>query len=67
MRPDPDTCRDPELLAAEVRRLRAVIDNAPATLTYEERHVLGRVCHDASRAGHDWTARVLRDLMERMP
>jgi len=27
MRPDPDTCRDPELLAAEVRRLRDVIDS----------------------------------------
>jgi hypothetical protein len=25
MRIDPDTCRDPDLLAAEVRRLRAVI------------------------------------------
>jgi hypothetical protein len=25
MRVDPDTCRDPDLLAAEVRRLRAVI------------------------------------------
>jgi len=25
MRPDPDVCRDPDLLAAEVRRLRAVI------------------------------------------
>lgn len=26
MRIDPDTCRDPDLLAAEVRRLRAAID-----------------------------------------
>lgn len=28
MRIDPDTCRDPDLLAAEVRRLQAVIDAA---------------------------------------
>jgi hypothetical protein len=27
MRIDPDTCRDPVLLAAEVRRLQAVIDS----------------------------------------
>jgi len=132
MRPDPDTCRDPELLAAEVRRLRDVIDSgstmqdaaepsgasagsqpvawmvalggdgfiidgiflrktqadeacawrnehttygarivplychAQPTLTDEERDVLDRVCHDASRAGHDWTARVVRGLMERL-
>lgn len=26
MRIDPNTCRDPDLLAAEVRRLRAIID-----------------------------------------
>jgi hypothetical protein len=31
MRIDPDTCRDPDLLAAEVRRLQAVIDAMPQT------------------------------------
>lgn len=31
MRIDPDTCRDPDLLAAEVRRLQAVIDAMPHT------------------------------------
>ena len=58
MRPDPDTCRDSELLAAEVRRLRAVIDSGSTTiddaeaarneidrlkLTRYERHCIERV------------------------
>ena len=43
MRVDPDTCRDPDLLNAEVRRLRAVIDSGSATLTDEERFVLREV------------------------
>ena len=37
MRIDPDVCRDPDLLAAEVRRLRAVIAAGVPTLTDEER------------------------------
>jgi hypothetical protein len=40
MRVDPDTCRDPDLLAAEVRRLRAVIDSGVPTLTDEEREAI---------------------------
>jgi hypothetical protein len=36
MRIDPE-CRDPELLAAEVRRLQAVIAAGEPTLTAEER------------------------------
>lgn len=32
MRPDPDTCREPELLAAEVRRLHAVNDRLRAEI-----------------------------------
>ena len=40
MRPDPDTCRDPDLLAAEVRRLRAAIDSGSPTLTDEEREAV---------------------------
>jgi hypothetical protein len=43
MRPDPDTCRDPDLLAAEVRRLRAVIDAGDAALTDSERKALEKV------------------------
>jgi hypothetical protein len=37
MRIDPDECRDPDLLAAEVRRLRAVIAAGEPTLTDAER------------------------------
>jgi hypothetical protein len=36
MRIDPDTCRDPDLLAAEVRRLEAVIAAGEATLTDDD-------------------------------
>jgi hypothetical protein len=35
MRPDPD-CRDPDLLAAEVRRLRAVIDSGAPVVAHAE-------------------------------
>jgi hypothetical protein len=35
MRPDPD-CRDPDLLAAEVRRLRAVIDSGAPVVARAE-------------------------------
>jgi len=44
MRPDPDTCTDAVFLAAEVRRLRAVIDSGAPTLTDAERFVLREVC-----------------------
>ena len=37
MRIDIETCRDPDLLAAEVRRLQGVIAAGKATLTDEER------------------------------
>ena len=37
MRIDPDTCRDPDLLNVEVRRLRAVIAAGAPTLTDNER------------------------------
>ena len=37
---DPDTCRDPDLLAAEVRRLRTVIAAGDAALTDAEREAV---------------------------
>jgi hypothetical protein len=37
VRIDIDTCRDPDLLAAEVRRLQGVIDAGEAAITDEER------------------------------
>ena len=40
MRIDPDECRDPDLLAAEVRRLQAVIAAGEPTLTDEEREAV---------------------------
>ena len=40
MRVEPDTCRDPDLLAAEVRRLRGVIAASQPTLTDDEREAL---------------------------
>jgi len=40
MRIDPDECRDPDLLAAEVRRLNAAIDAGSPTLTDEEREAI---------------------------
>jgi hypothetical protein len=39
MRVDPDTCTDPDILAAEVRRLQAVIA-ASDTLTDAEREAI---------------------------
>ena len=46
MRIDPDTCRDADLLAAEVRRLQAVIAAGEATLTDAEREAI-RTAADA--------------------
>jgi hypothetical protein len=40
MRIDPTVCRDPELLAAEVRRLQAVIAAGEPTLTDAEREAI---------------------------
>jgi hypothetical protein len=34
MRVDPDTCRDPDLLADEVRRLRSIIDTAMRSMPH---------------------------------
>ena len=68
MRIDPDTCRDPDLLAAEVRRLRAVID-AGDTLTAEEREAITVACGDSSQWGRPHVAtltRLLMRLLERL-
>jgi hypothetical protein len=63
VRIDPDTCTDPVLLAAEVRRLQAVIA-ASETLTDAEREaieyaaVVGRVASELDRE-------VLKGLLHR--
>ena len=54
MRPDPDACRDPDLLAAEVRRLRSVIDSGGATLTDDEREAVTLEIEESDRHAALW-------------
>jgi hypothetical protein len=69
MRIDPDTCTDPVLLAAEVRRLQAVIDSE-STLTDEEREAvvtaLAFLREEADEPGVAQDADTLRGLLERL-
>jgi hypothetical protein len=68
MRVDPDTCTDPALLAAEVRRLQAVIA-ASDTLTDAEREAittaLAYLREDIDEKGIEIDASALRGLLER--
>ena len=66
MRPDPDACRDPDRLAAEVRRLRAVIAASAPNLTVEERVSIEVAAIAFDREDNDIAA-VLRHLLERHP
>jgi hypothetical protein len=66
MRIDPDECRDPELLAAEVRRLRTVIAAGEPTLTDEEREAVERAAFVSDQAGLEKSADTLRNLLERL-
>ena len=50
MRIDIETCRDPDLLAAEVRRLQSVIAAGEPTLTDEEREALDYMLRHAAWA-----------------
>ena len=63
MRIDPDECRDPDLLAAEVRRLRAVIAAGEPTLADEEREAI--TCAADLLIGSKPGA-TLRKLLERL-
>jgi hypothetical protein len=65
MRIDPDSCRDPDLLAAEVRRLRAVIAAGEPKLTVEERVSIEVAAIAYDREDSDISA-VLRHLLERL-
>jgi hypothetical protein len=65
MRPDPATCRDPDLLAAEVRRLRAVIAASEPKLTVEERASIEAAAIAFASQDNDIAA-VLRHLLERL-
>jgi hypothetical protein len=66
VRIDPDTCRDADLLAAEVRRLRAVIAASEPTLTDEEREAVAECYEWAAVADHRSLAATLRGLLERL-
>ena len=72
MRIDPDTCRDPDLLAAEVRRLKAVIAAGEPTLTDSEREAVEWSITDQIEGGHQDHPTVkevivtLRNLLERL-
>jgi hypothetical protein len=61
-----DECRDPELLAAEVRRLRTVIAAGEPTLTDAEREAIERAAFVSDQAGLEKSAATLRKLLERM-
>ena len=70
MRIDPDTCRDADLLAVEVRRLRAVIAAGEPTLTDAERKAVEVAERDYADndmdAGCFHIAATLRGLLERL-
>ena len=67
MRVDPDTCRDADLLAAEVRRLQAVIAAGEPTLTDAEREAVEWFANIATGGPiTDRHAATLRGLLERM-
>ena len=77
MRVDPDTCRDPVLLAAEVRRLRNVLAADDPWLTDSEREAVANgiyLCEGVAGEANEnvnanaWakTAGVLRGLLERL-
>ncbi len=65
MRVDPDTCRDPDLLAAEVRRLSAVIDSGSPTLTDEEQEAIAWFAAYSDTPGEERHAAVLETLIAR--
>jgi hypothetical protein len=66
MRPDPDACRDPDLLAAEVRRLRAVIAAREPKLTDAEREAIEVAAAAYAEDHGERFATILRSLLERL-
>jgi len=68
MRIDPEECRDPELLAAEVRRLRAVIAAGEPTLTDAERQAIEFFTgfHTEGYGAIEKHADTLRKMLERL-
>ena len=68
MRIDPDECRDPDLLAAEVRRLKAVIAAGDPALTGDEREAIEFFVgfHNEGYGPIERNAATLRTLLERL-
>lgn len=65
MRIDPDTCRDPDLLAAEVRRLRNVLAADDPWLTDAERECVKWAEEIAGNCEEFDRVATLRGLLER--
>ena len=69
MRIDPDSCRDPDLLAAEVRRLRNVLAADDPWLTDAERdavEVAARFMDKWGGVPNTIASATLRGLLERL-
>jgi hypothetical protein len=76
MRIDADECRDPDLLASEVRRLQAVVDAGEPTLTAAEREAVEWAAAIEPEPSGRWTktqeaawnqrSATLRGLLERL-
>ena len=68
MRIDPDECRDPELLAAEVQRLNAVIAAGEPALTDDEREAIEffAAIHNEGYGLFATHTDTLRNLLERL-
>lgn len=71
MRIDANECRDPDLLAAEVRRLRAVIAAGEPAITAEEREAISEVVDcltesSTALASPTTTRNTLAALLERL-
>ncbi len=66
MRLDLNTCRDPDLLAAEVRRLEGVIAAGQPAMTDEERDALKFAIKQLKYIRADKAAAPLVALLERM-
>ena len=64
-----DECRDPDLLAAEVRRLRTVIAAGETTLTAEEREAIedaAGICEEHAEEYDGTTSSLIADILRNL-
>jgi hypothetical protein len=66
VRIDPDECRDPDLLAAEVRRLRAIIAAGETTFNDEDRTPQAHATPSEDSVQEEFTDIVFKTLVERI-